>query len=242
MALDEQAIKYRSLDDWFKTPQGNGVAIAFASELASVSPQFNGDTLLQFGNCGDNLWFSSLRFRHKWVVTPYVDTQKSSFIASLNGLPIERNSIDCIIAPLTMEAFIRDKNPLNEIDRILKPMGYVVFFGINPVSFWGIALRWGNLACFGNAAPTLTSSLSIKHAMLSRGYQQCFHSSFYYIPPVKNKNLIEKLAFFNMMGKMIWPFPAGLYCIILQKFDKAHPSLVVETPHKNFILQPSITA
>ena len=132
MLLDEQAHKYRTLDAWFKTPQGSRVAHAFADELMQVSGQFNGERLIQLGSCGDNIWLQTLKFRHKWLVSPCVLPQKTSLISSLTMLPVERDSIDCVIAPLTIEAFARGKNPIDEIDRVLKPMGYAVFFGINP--------------------------------------------------------------------------------------------------------------
>ena len=238
MLFDEQANKYRELDNWFITPQGNRVAHAFAAELMHVSEQLSGDNLLQMGSCGDNFWLQMLKFRHKWLVTPCVVPHKTSLIASLTMLPIERESIDCVIAPLTLEAFPSGKNPIDEIDRVLKPMGFIIFFGINPCSFWGAALRWQRLTCFGPCVGTLTSSFSIKHTMLLRGYRQCAMTSFYYIPPVLSEFLIQKLAFLNEMGKMIWPFPAGFYCFIAQKYQQCTPSLLLDRAHDRLLLQP----
>jgi len=240
LALDEQATKYRSLDDWFKTPQGMRASIAFATELGQISEHLHGEKLLQLGSCGDNVWLSFLRYRHKWVATPYFDSQTPTLVTSLNSLPIERDSIDCIIAPLTFEAFARDKNPIDEIDRVLKPMGYVVFFGINPLSFWGFSLRWGHLGCFGSASSTLTPSFSVKQAMLNRDFRQCSHSSFYYIPPFKNYALIQKMEFLNEVGKMVCPFPAGFYCFIVQKYQYCQPSLVGRVAEGDILLQSSI--
>ena len=241
MLLDEQAHKYRTLDAWFKTPQGSRVAHAFADELMQVSGQFNGERLIQLGSCGDNIWLQTLKFRHKWLVSPCVLPQKTSLISSLTMLPVERDSIDCVIAPLTIEAFARGKNPIDEIDRVLKPMGYAVFFGINPCSFWGAALRWRRLGCFGQASVTLSSSFAIKHAMLQRGYRQCALTSFYYIPPVSNEFLIRKLEFFNEMGKMIWPFPAAFYCFIVQKYQHCSPSLLVDEVGNALLIRQNST-
>lgn len=229
MNLDDQMHKYKALDRWFKTPQGLCVAKAFTSELATVGDLFSGKQLLQLGHCGDNLWLPELKFRHKWFATPVDTVGQKTLVASLNALPIERSSIDCVVAPLTKEAFGDEKNPLDEIDRILKPMGYVVFFGINPMSFWGAALRWGRVPCFGGFAGALMSSHTLKSDMLQRGYTQCMHRTFYYIPPVVNAVLIHKLSFFNEMGKMIWPFPAGFYCLIMQKYQPTTPTLLFNT-------------
>lgn len=225
MVLDEQITKYQALDDWFRTPQGIRVAEAFTSELKRVNKFLSGKRLLQLGTCGHNEWLPSLRFRQKWLVSPSVSSKAVTFYSLLNMLPIDRNSVDCVLVPLTLEAFSEDKKPLDEIDRILKPMGYVIFFGINPWSFWGAALHWERLSCFARTPVSLRSSLSLKHAMLHRGYRQCVLNSFYYIPPIVNEKLIHKLEFLNEVGKMIWPYPAGFYFFIAQKYQPCQPAM-----------------
>ena len=237
MLLDEQANKYRALNHWFNSPQGMYVANAIAAELAPVSEHLHGNKLLQLGCCGDNYWLSLLKYRHKWLVSPCSIPQQSSLISSLTMLPVKRDSIDCVIAPLTLEAFSHAKNPIDEIDRVLKPLGYVIFVGINPCSFWGAALRWRGLPCFGPSSVTPISSFSLKGMMLNRGYRQCAMTSFYYIPPVKSELLIRKLEFFNEMGKMVWPFPAGFYCYIAQKYQYCSPSLPLNVVNPALILQ-----
>jgi SAM-dependent methyltransferase len=225
LTLEEQITLYHALDQWFKTPHGLRVSHAFASGLKEMADLLGGKRLLQLGCCADNVWLSSLHFRNKWFVTPCESSNKSTLVASILSLPLERNSVDCVIAPFTLEVFGHDKNPIDEIDRVLKPMGYVIFLGINPWSFWGAALRFG-ASTFGEFSGKLSSALTLKHAMLSRGYSQCMLSSFYYIPPVANKTLIHHLKFFNEIGKMIWPFPAGFYCLVVQKYQPASPNLI----------------
>jgi len=239
LLLDEQANRYRSLDEWFQIPQGCRVAEAFASELMQLSERLTGNSLLQLGSCGNNSWLSALKYRRKFLVSPCVLSKRTALISSLTALPIERDSIDCIVAPLTLEAFSGVKNPLDEIDRVLKPMGYTIFFGFNPYSFWGAALRFGHVRCFGNADTMLTSSLSLRRMMLQRGYRQCALTSFYYIPPVTSESLIHKLEFFNEMGKMIWPFPAAFYCFIVQKYQHIAPNALVDLAADALIVQTS---
>ena len=226
LLLNDQANKYRALDNWFTSPQGIRVAHAFADELEHVGEQLSGENLLQLGSCGENLWLPALKYRNKFIVTPCNIPQKTSLMTSLTTLPVERDSIDCVIAPLTLEAFSHGKNPIEEIDRVLKPMGYAIFFGINPCSFWGAALHLRRLKCFGSLEATSTSSFTTKRMMLQRGYTQCAMTSFYYIPPVSSSFWVRNLAFFNEMGKMIWPFPAGFYCLIVQKYQPASPDLI----------------
>jgi SAM-dependent methyltransferase len=236
LILDEQVIKYRALDQWFQMPQGARVARAFLSELQGVCELFSGTRLVQLGLCGDNIWLPALRFSHQFRVSPFAVSQsRANVVAALNALPFDRNSVDCVIAPLILEAFGHDKTPLNEIDRILKPMGYVVFFGVNPWSFWGAALGLKTVACFGDRAGLLTSSLSLKHVLFHHGYTQCMLKSFYYIPPVRHQKAIRYLEFFNEMGKMIWPFPAGFYCLIVQKYQPASPTCLFDGYNNDLI-------
>lgn len=233
--MNTQAIKYRALNTWFTTPQGARVGMAIADELKKLASEINGEKLLQLGHCGENSWLSALHFPHKWIATPYVDLEKVSLVSSLKALPIIRDSLDCVIAPLTLEAFLPGSHPLDEIDRVLKPMGHVFFIGINPLSFWGAALKWGYLSCLGHEQATLTSSFSLKRMMFNRGYIQRANSSFYYIPPFNNEKLIKRGEFFNEMGKMLWPFPAGFYCLIMQKYQPS-ATLVQEVSENNLAL------
>ncbi|MDF1757634.1 MAG: methyltransferase domain-containing protein [Legionellaceae bacterium] len=222
MVLYEQQ-KYELLDEWYNTAQGSRVATAFGAELNSIRNHISGNKILQLGPSGENDWLSILRFRNRMLVSPSLHIQKATFYASINNLPIQRESIDCVLAPLTVEVFSKKIDPIEEIDRILKPHGYAIFFGINPCSFWGAATYIKKISCFAHSSVKLRSSLEIKHALLNRGYRQCVLHSFYYIPPFKRSSLILRLEFLNEMGKMMWPYPAGFYCLIVQKFDPCMP-------------------
>jgi hypothetical protein len=224
---EKQALSYRAMHNWFLTPQGNRVANAFAAEIEEFQSYFKGNTLVQLGHCGQNPWLPLLSYHQKWVISPDLESTAPSCITSLNEIPLDRESVDCVIAPLISEMFPRSQSPIDEIDRILKPMGYIIFFGINPWSFWGMALRWGKLKNFA-AKKAATSLFHLKRAMLNRGYQQCFLSSFFYIPPFSNPKIISKFEFLNEVGKMVKPFPAGFYCLVVQKYQHAQPFLMAD--------------
>lgn len=212
-----EAQKYRAMDEWFKSPQGTAIAEAFALELNFIDKWLNGDTFLQLGSCGENIWMPFMRFNHKLIITPFLNN-KVDLIGSLHKIPLDRETVDCVLAPLTMEASTNDV-VLDEIDRVLRPMGIAIFFGVNPMSLWGLALKWGYLDCFGKTNVRLYSSLSLKRSMGYRGFRSSIHKNFYFIPPVLSENIISRLNFLNEMGKMIWPFPAGFYCLVLQKYQ-----------------------
>ncbi|HHF7343990.1 TPA: methyltransferase domain-containing protein [Legionella feeleii] len=236
LSFEDLKTRFYALDDWFNSPQGIHLGHAFIAELAHLSDFLYGTTLLQLGSCGDNLWLQALHYSHKWLVTPYLNPAKSTLISSFTQLPLDRESVDCVIAPLTLEAFTHQKNPLDEIDRVLKPMGYAVFFGINPMSLWGVKMHLGRLPCFGAYAGKSMSAFFVKRAMVHRGYVLCNLSSFYYIPPLKKEKWLHKLEILNELGKMIWPCPPGFYCLVAQKQQEAHPDVLLETASEDEFL------
>lgn len=216
--MDEQQ-SFAALHQWFLTPQGQDLARACAAELKTAQIGLQGKYLLQLGDCASNAWLKRLSYQSTWILSPDCSERSNRIVSSMHHMPLERESIDCIIAPLTLEICGQTGRLVDELDRILKPMGYLIFFGVNPWSFWGASLKWGRLSCFAQASAWLSSSLSLKHAMQARGYEQCWLSSFYYLPPIGSEYWLRKLEFLNQMSKMVWPYPAGFYCLILQKQD-----------------------
>lgn len=221
--LEVQTLPYQILHHWFNTPPGLAVAQAFADELLHLPQALHGEYLLQLGYANHNPWLSILDFKHKWIASPCID-KTSALITPFLTLPIDRYQIDCILAPLTTEIVINYQSLLDEIDRVLKPLGHVIFWGINTYSLWNWGLRkqlWSAIK------PTRIncSPLTLKHIFLARGYRQCLWREFYFIPPVTSKWLIRRLAFLNEMGKLLWPCPPGFYCLVLQKqvLNLIHP-------------------
>jgi hypothetical protein len=229
LSIEQQIIQYRSLNKWFQSPLGIFVANEFTHQFQLVTDYLKGEILLQLGSCGTNPWLDLLDFNHKWVLSPIIKDKNSVLNTSLNQIPLSRNSVDCVIAPLTIEPFTSSFTLIDEIDRILKPMGYVVFVSINPWSLWGGAMKCGLLSCFAEHKIKMRTSFSLNRIFLQRGYRYCALNNFCYIPPINNYKILNKLSIFNEIGKMLWPFPSGFYCYIAQKYEYISPSLIEPT-------------
>lgn len=244
MLTEQQVKQYRALDKWFQSPLGLFAAHEFAVDLESVSESLRGETLIQLGNCGDNPWIKKLKFDKKWVVSPFALPNKLQIESELNHLPLSRNSVDCIVAPLTLEPFGSSFSLIDEIDRVLKPMGFVIFLCINPWSLWGGAMKCGTLHCYNDKQVKMRTPFNLNRIFIQRGYTQFSLSNFCYLPPVNNASLIKKLTFLDEIGKMLWPIPSGFYCYIAQKHQLIHPSLLlrpIPSPIKDYQapLQPA---
>lgn len=210
---------YLSFDNWFYRPQGRHIAQLFTE----IVPRFNlpsgGQILLQLGTFGENLWLPLFNYPKKIIASPLIQLGRPCHLyTGFDNLALESSSIDLVIAPFLIESCICDFSPFDEIDRILKEMGIILLWGINPFGFWGLALKLGLLAGIGRKDFHMMSYFSIIKEMKRRGYQQYFFETFQYAPPVKSESMIKRLEFLNQMGKMIALTPSGFYCILMQKY------------------------
>ncbi|KTD62714.1 methyltransferase domain-containing protein [Legionella shakespearei] len=228
MLIEQQIKHYQALNEWFLSPLGLSVANQFVDQLEPLKAHLKGETFLQLGNCGDNPWLNSLDFSHKWIASPAPSAGKIQLECSLNQIPLNRNSLDCVLLPLTLEPFGASLSLIDEVDRVLQPMGFVIILSLNPWSLWGGAMKCGLLNCYSDHKVKMRSPFNINRIFLQRGYRQCSLNNFCYIPPVNSHSLIKKLHFFDEIGKMIWPFPSGFYCYIAQKYEYISPTLIAE--------------
>jgi SAM-dependent methyltransferase len=225
LLIQQQVKQFSALNQWFESRLGESVASEFTKQLEPFLDYISGYSLLQLGTCATNPWLDTLKFTKKWIATPVNTTESNTLICSLNQLPIQRNSMDCVIAPLSIEPFENTLNLIDEIDRVLRPTGYVVVLCLNPWSLWGAALHCGLFNCYAEKKLKLQSAFHLNRVFMQRGYRQCALNNFYYMPPVTNHRLLKKNFFFNEVGKMIWPFPSGFYCYIAQKVEIISPTL-----------------
>ncbi len=228
MLIEQQKKQYTALNRWFQSALGEAVTQECIKQFAPLHEYLKGDSLLQLGSCGDNLWLDAFGFKNKWIASPIAVHEHTDLACSFYQLPLNRNSIDCLIAPLTLEPFFNASVLIDEIDRVLTAMGYVILISFNPWSLWGAAMKCGLLGCYANNKVKMRTPFSLNRMFIQRGYRQCSLSHFCYTPPVNNAAILKKLAFFDGIGKMLWPFPSGLYCYIGQKYEYIEPQPIIE--------------
>lgn len=227
-AIEEQIGKARALDSWFTSVQGSTLDHAFSAELHRYPDLFTANTILQLGMCGHNSWLNDFKNKEIYLATPDKYNHQANMVCSYQNIPLDRKSVDLVIAPFTVELFNNQLAFLDEIDRVLKPMGQVVIWGINTFSLWSLAARFGQFSCFPGFKVRAHSPFFVSRSFIHKGYMQKALESFWYIPPSNNQKLMHKLDFLNQMGKMVAPFPAGFYYYIAQKFEPGYPPVLVE--------------
>lgn len=224
---------FQAVENWFFTDQASFVSAAFIEQLKKcndIITNMHGENLLQIGVAGEHKWLSLFNYKKKWLVSPCTSSpsQSISLFCFPKFLPFDEASMDCIIAPLSLEPYTWQEHPLDEIDRILKPMGYVVILGLSAISLWNIALRLEKLPYLSKDLINPMSIFKLKNALLHRGYSLSYLEPFFYIPPIKNKIWLKRLEIFNELGKIISPCPGGFYCMIVQKYIPQHTGHFLE--------------
>ncbi|MCC5791107.1 MAG: class I SAM-dependent methyltransferase [Legionellaceae bacterium] len=219
---------HTELAHWFTTPAGVAVGDALAQQMMPYRSILHGECLLQIGSFTHNPWLEHLRYHHQWLLSPHSHMNQQSLSASLLQLPFEQESLNAVVAPLALHMLPHSQWPLDELDRIIKPMGYLVIFAINPLSLWGAGLRLGILPGFMGQGLSSMSAFNLQRVMEHKGYTQYHLDYFYYMPPIRSNRLLQNLSFLNHVGSLFPLYPAAFYLLIMQKYRPAHPDVAVE--------------
>jgi len=128
-----------SVEQWLQTPLGAALLRQEARVVEEAFDGIFGEQCLQLGMWGDERTF--LRFAR---------TQRSALISEANGdrtpaaigelhqLPVQDDSVDCVLLPHTLDYSDRPHAILREADRVLTSHGHMVILGFKPGGLWGI--------------------------------------------------------------------------------------------------------
>lgn len=210
---------YLTINQWFDTTAGQSVISAIDQKLTPILNQLRGEHLLQIG-VERRFWhYNFFRYQHVHILSNSIRAEYASIITDLESLPFQSESMDCVIAPFTFEICDNDELLLNELDRIINPMGYLILIGINPWGLWGKLKPNKQHNEFIKGKKRMVSAITLRQRLVKLGYNVQLVDSFYYLPPVASDPLREKLSILNEVGKMIWPIPGGFYLVLAQKFQ-----------------------
>lgn len=223
------------IEGWFQTQHGHRVLHRFREQLRPLSSTIKGEKILQLGLTSKTPLFSELNFSNQWIVSVQPNQDERSIQARFDYLPFKNESVNTILMPFSFcERRFQDW-PLDEIDRVLKSMGYVIFFAINPISLWGLGMHFHKLSFIRKKVSQLPSLLQLKRAMIRRGYQHYYVNYFYYLPPVRKNITINRFRVIEQMGELFPPWPAAFYILVMKKSSLIYPDNIVPA------VQPNIT-
>ena len=208
------------LSAWFLTVPGRSLMQTERDYIGQVLPDLFGYHILQVGSLAGTDYLEATRISHK--ITLLIDDKEfmvsdSSILCSCESLPVASESMDVMVLPHLLEFASNPHQVLREMERILIGEGHVVIIGFNPWSFWGL---WRVLVRWWDNAPWCGRFLGvsrIKDWLLLLDFETVSTEYFYYRPPLRKKNLMDKLLFMEKLGRLCCHYLGGVYMVVAKK-------------------------
>ena len=221
-----------SLDDWLTTPAG-ALLLAWEQErYDELVPDIFGYHAVQLGLPAVQTLRAN-RMGHRWQVwgadlshEPQGDAVPQPHLwAQAQALPFDRDCLDLVTLPHTLEVNPDPHAALREVQRVLRPQGRVVLSGFNPWSLWGGQQRgWrvyqrlgaggrgflpqpGQLLALGRLRDWL-QLLDFELESISFG---CYR------PALQSPLWLQRFAWMDGLGARWWPVLGAAYVLVAVK-------------------------
>lgn len=128
------------LRQWFATDLGQQLLASEQALLDRLLPTMFGYHLLQISidNRLDLVHESPVRHQVKVNPRTELGLPDSAVIARNEELPFENNSIDVVVLHHVLDYAQSPHQVLREAARVIRPGGYLLNVGFNPISWWGV--------------------------------------------------------------------------------------------------------
>ncbi|EXJ16256.1 class I SAM-dependent methyltransferase [Imhoffiella purpurea] len=222
------------LQDWYRTPLGQGVA---RLECASVQRLLNttfGYYLVQIGATEafrDVLAASRIRHRILMPIEP-PGTAGAQVLGAADQLPFASDSIDAVLLPHTLDFAADPRAVVAEVERVLIPEGRVLVVGFNALSPWGLRrLLWrskGRMPWCGR----FHLSTQVRDLLAEHGCDlECCEYSLFCPPLARFQG--GRCSAFDAIGRRFWPALGAVYVI------RAVKRVATVTPLRPRLTNPS---
>ena len=205
---------------WFDQPLGRSLQALEANRLRALWPQLYGAVAMQLGHIGCMDFMDACIAPKRYVVDlPSFEAPSltSAVYAAVDALPFDSRSVDLAFLPHTLEFAVDPHQVLREVQRVLAPQGYVILFGFNPLSLWGlwrVALKYrGQMPWCGH----FIQLLRVKDWLKLLGFELVHGKMLYYRPPLGNEAFMDRLYFLDKIGDRWWPMAGAVYFVVAQK-------------------------
>ncbi len=210
----------RRLREWFSGSPGRHLLGAELEEIGRVLPDLFGYHLLQIGRLGDVDMLEASRVRNRMQLEMDPDVRGGdypSFHGWAHALPVASDSIDVLLLPHVLEFEGNPHQTLREAERVLVPEGHVLVTGVNP---WGFMGLWRLVLGRRALVPWqghFRSLARIKDWLALLGFDILSTRTFFFRPPFRNENLMERLRPLDRLGARYWPYLGGGYLVLGRK-------------------------
>jgi len=200
---------------WQQLPAGSELKCALEADLAAHLQCAFGYHLLSLGRYAATLQMAC-PVRHHWSLA-----QDTGDIQALpEALPLQTDSIDVVLLPLTLEFSPDPHALLREVQRVLIGDGHLLIAGFNPWSLWGTRRALSGKPMSGTHSLWQSRFLSagrIHDWLKLLGFEIAVTRYYHYRPPLRSEAWQRRWRFLDTVGARAWPNAGALYVIAAQK-------------------------
>lgn len=203
-------------DHWLTQPLGMRLLEAEENFLPPLLTDCYGKHALLVGVPNQRRLLKFSAIPHQVLLSPML--HRNNTVQYIEGefyeLPIAPASIDLVVMPHTLEFIDNPRQLLSEACRIVKPEGYIIIFGFNPYSLWGLK-KWlkGHSAVpwSGNSLP----ATQVKKWLRFADFELVKHDTFLFRPPLEHHDgLYQQLKMMEWLGSKGWRPFGGVYILM----------------------------
>jgi SAM-dependent methyltransferase len=128
-----------SVRQWLTSPLGEALLQQEGRLVEEALDGIFGEQCLQLGLWGDaNAFLKHARTQRTWLIDEGTDDGAPAAVGEFHHLPVQDDSIDCVVLPHVLDYSDRPHAILREVDRVLTSHGHLVIFGFKTGGLWGV--------------------------------------------------------------------------------------------------------
>ena len=129
------------MSQWYGTPLGKSLQDIELSLLDHCLPRRFGYHLLQIG-CNNIPMYTNSPVGHKFSICHHDNHQGHGVVAKGEAIPLTSESLDVVLLHHALDYSSSQHQLLREVSRVLIAGGHIVIVGFNPISSWGVRIRF----------------------------------------------------------------------------------------------------
>lgn len=127
-----------SVCEWLGTPLGEQLVQQESRIVEEALDDIFGEHCLQLGLWGEpNLFLRHARTQRHWLIDVGAAEGRDA-VGKFHNLPLQDDSVDCVILPHVLDYSDRPHEILREVDRVLTAHGHVIILGFKTGGLWGV--------------------------------------------------------------------------------------------------------
>lgn len=198
---------------WLQTPPGRHLLAWEQTQVDAAVADLFGFHALQLG-LPELDGLQANRMSHRWLAghDAACDLQ-----CDFDALPFETASLDLVLLPHALELACDAHALLREVERVLRPEGRLIIFGLNPASFWALRQNLGRLRRGGE--PYLPSEGDFIGYWRLRDWLKLLSFDVeaahfgIYRPPLRTEAWLQRWRWIDGVGSRWWPVLGAVYFI-----------------------------